>query len=147
MAVEENSKPSFGSVNFERRKHPRFSIDLPVEYWKMDSSVSAISRTGDISEGGLLLYFPEQIEYGQVLRLKLFFQSGNELSRIEAKAEVVWKESPFEEGGACRAGVKLVEISAEEMKKLRKFLVDLANLKTQPERKPLQKFLPDRESL
>ena len=70
MAEEETTKPHFGTVNYERRRHPRFSINLPVEYWKIDRSRSALSRTGDISEGGLLLYISEPIEVGQELNLK-----------------------------------------------------------------------------
>jgi len=60
---------------------------------------------------------------------------------VEAKAEVIWKECQFEEGGSCRAGVKLVDIAPEEMKKLRKFLNDLVNLKTQSAKKLLPGFL------
>ena len=71
MAKEETTKLHFGTVNFERRQHPRFSINLPVEYWKIDRSISALSRTGDISEGGLLLYISEQIEVGQELTYTL----------------------------------------------------------------------------
>jgi hypothetical protein len=141
MAGGEKSKPGFGSANFERRKHPRSSIDLPVEYFKMDDAISGVRRTGDLSEGGLLLYFSEQMEYGQILRLKLFLQSGSALNLGEGKAEVVWKEYRFAEGGPCRAGVKLVDIAPEEMKKFRKFLNDLVNLKTQSAKEPLPGFL------
>jgi len=88
MAEEETTKPNFGTVNFERRKHPRFSINLPVEYWKIDRSISALSRTGDISEGGLLLYISEPIEVGQELNLKLFFNSDPGFKSIEARVQV-----------------------------------------------------------
>ena len=66
----------FGTVNFERRKHPRFSLNLPVEYWQTVDSKSHPGRTKDISEGGILLYLPEEIEIGKNLRLKLFIDSG-----------------------------------------------------------------------
>jgi hypothetical protein len=33
---EEGQNPRFGTANFERRRHPRFSVDLPVEYWQIN---------------------------------------------------------------------------------------------------------------
>ena len=129
MAKEETTKPHFGTVNFERRKHPRFSINLPVEYWKIDRSTNAFSRTGDISEGGLLLYIFEQIEVGQELNLKLFFNSDLGFESIEARMQVAWRDFCFEKESDCRVGLKFVEISGEDMKKLKLFLNNLMHLK------------------
>jgi c-di-GMP-binding flagellar brake protein YcgR len=136
MAKAETIKPNFGTVNFERRKHPRFSINLPVEYWKIDRSTSAFSRTGDISEGGLLLYIFEQIEVGQELNLKLFFNSDLGLESIEARVQVAWKDYWFEKESGHRVGLKFVEISGEDMKKLKLFLNNLMHLKTHPTLNP-----------
>jgi len=36
---EKETKPRYGTVNLERRKHPRFSVDLPIEYYRIDSSI------------------------------------------------------------------------------------------------------------
>jgi hypothetical protein len=33
---EREEERRFAAVNFERRKHPRFVVDLPVEYRKTD---------------------------------------------------------------------------------------------------------------
>jgi c-di-GMP-binding flagellar brake protein YcgR len=126
--------PRFGTVNFERRKHPRFSVDLPVEYWKIcDNSKRRPGRSSDISEGGLLLYVSDQVEIGQNLRVKLFFDSGLELKTIEAKVEVVWKDFRLEEKSDYRIGVKFVEISPEDMENLRSFLINLLKVKNQTE--------------
>ena len=130
MSKDETTKPHFGTVNFERRKNPRFSIDLPVEYWKIDRSISGLSRTGDISEGGLLFYISEQIEVGQELNLKLFFNSDLGFKSIEAGVQVAWRDSCFEKESGCRVGLKFVEISAGDMKKLKIFLSNLMHLKT-----------------
>lgn len=131
---EKETKPRFGTVNFERRKHPRFSVDLPVEYWPIiNNSKSHPGRTVDISEGGLLLYISDQIELGQNLRLKLFFDSGLELKSIEANVQVVWKDFRFQEEDYYRIGVRFVDISPEDMEKLRSFLINLMNVKTHSE--------------
>ena len=136
MAKEETTKPHFGTVNFERRKHPRFSINLPVEYWKINRSTSTLSRTGDISEGGLLLYISEQIEVGQELNLKLFFNSDLGSKSIEARVQVAWTDFCFEKESGCRVGLKFVEISDEDMKKLKIFLNNLMHLKTNSQLNP-----------
>jgi len=125
MPKEETTKPYFGTVNFERRKHSRFSINLPVEYWKIDRSISGLSRARNISEGGLLLYISEQIEVGQELNLKLFFTSDLEFKFIEARVQVAWTDFCFEKERSSRVGLKFVEISDEDMKKLKVFLNNL----------------------
>ena len=130
MAGEETTKPNFGTVNFERRQHPRFSINLPVEYWKIDRSISALSRTGDISEGGLLLYISEQIEVGQELNLKLFFNSDLGFKSLEARVQVAWADFCLKKESGCRVGLNFVEISGEDLKKLKIFLNNLMHLKT-----------------
>jgi len=67
-------------------------VDLPIEYYRIDSSTGTPGRALDISEGGLLIYFPEKIEIGQRLRLRLFFSMGSELNTIELLSEVAWVE-------------------------------------------------------
>ena len=61
------TKLRYGAVNFEKRKHPRFNFDLPIEYSRTDLFVKH-GRAVNVSEGGLLLYLPEQMEIGQHLR-------------------------------------------------------------------------------
>jgi c-di-GMP-binding flagellar brake protein YcgR len=130
MAREETTEYHFGTVNFERRRHPRFSINLPVEYWKIDRSLSGLSRTGDVSEGGLLLYISEQLEVGQELNLKLSFNSELGFKSIEGRMQVAWADLSFEKESGCRVGLKFVEISDEDMKKLKVFLNNVMQLKT-----------------
>ena len=124
--------PRFGTVNFERRKHPRFSLDLPVEYWQIDNSKGHPSRTGNIGEGGILLYLPEEIEIGKNLRLRLFIDSGLDFISIEALVEVVWKGLPFGDKGEHRIGVKFIDISEKDMANLKNFLTSLTDLRTKP---------------
>ena len=126
MRTEEKGiKSRYGTVNFEKRKHPRFSVDLPVEYSRAD--VSEGGRAKNASEGGLLLYLPERIGRGNYLRLKLFFTMGSGLTSIETLVEVAWMDIHMEKGwGEYRTGVKFVEISTEDMGKLKTFLKSLS---------------------
>ena len=121
-AEEKGIKSRYGTVNFEKRRHPRFNLDLPVEYSRADLPADH-GRAVNAIEGGLLLYLPEPTRMGNHLRLKLFFTTGSELSAIETLVEVVWVDIHLEKDwGDYRTGVRFVEISAEGLGKLKRFL-------------------------
>jgi c-di-GMP-binding flagellar brake protein YcgR len=128
MNTEEKvTKPRTGIVHFERRTYPRFSVDLPVEYLQINSSISHTGHALNASEGGLLIYFPEQMEIGQYISLKLFFSLGSELNTIEVLAEVVWMDMYLGKGwGDYRCGVKFINISPEDRTRLKNFLIGLS---------------------
>jgi hypothetical protein len=109
---ERDNKLGTGTVNFERRRYPRFSVDLPIEYYRIDSSISRAGRGLNISEGGLLISFPEGMDVSQYLKLKLFLPLGSELNAIEMVAEVVWLlDIHLGKGGNYQCGVKILLIS------------------------------------
>jgi c-di-GMP-binding flagellar brake protein YcgR len=123
---EKGTKSRYGTVNFEKRKHPRFSVDLPVEYSRADLSADH-GRAMNASEGGLLLYLPEHMEIGSHLRLKLFFAMGSDLNAVETLVEVVWVDVHLEKDwGDYRTGVRFADISTEGMGKLKSFLRSLS---------------------
>jgi hypothetical protein len=123
---EKGIKPRYGTVNFEKRRHPRFNVNLPFEYVRSDSGINQ-GEALNASEGGLLVYFPEKIEVGQNLSLKLFFSSGFEFNTIEAVVKVVWLDVHLaEDWGDYRAGVMFVDISPGDLEKLRIFLGSLS---------------------
>ncbi len=122
---EKGIKSRYGTVNFEKRGHPRFNIDLPVEY-RVDLS-AVPGRAVDGMEGGLLLYLPELLRMGSHLRLKLFFTTGSELTAIETLVQVVWVDVHLgKDWRDYRTGVRFVEISAEGLGKLKSFLKGLS---------------------
>ena len=124
---EKEIKPRYGTVNFERRRYPRFNVDLPIEYYEIDSSINHTGHAFDASDGGCLLYLTEQVEIGQHLKAKLFFTSGSDLNTIETLAEVSWIDIHLGEvWGDYRYGVKFIDISPEAMNKLKNFLRSLS---------------------
>jgi c-di-GMP-binding flagellar brake protein YcgR len=127
---ERELAPSWGVTNFEKRRYPRFSAGLPIEYWQIDKSRSRPGQAIDVSEGGLLLQLSEPLKIGQAVGLTLFITSGPDLDIIEAVAqvEVVWQDTLAGEDGAYRVGVKFVDISPEDMDKLKNLLNTLTNL-------------------
>jgi len=124
---------NFGTANFERRKHPRFSVNLPVEYRKIDNSKPRPAHTGDLSEGGLLLYISEPVELGQELSLKLFFSSARVLTSVSALVLVAWKDIRLANDGVYRIGVKFLDISSEALTLIKGFLNSLITLKSAEE--------------
>jgi c-di-GMP-binding flagellar brake protein YcgR len=124
---EKRMKPRVGILNLERRKHPRFGVDLPIEYYQTDSSISNTGRLMNASEGGLLVYLPEQIKIGQHLKMKLFFSFGSDLNVIEILTEVAWEDIHLENGwGDYRFGVRFIDISPDDVNKLKNFLRSLS---------------------
>jgi len=127
MTEKQETKSHVGVANLERRRHPRFSIDLPIEYQSIPSSLSHTGRALNASEGGLLVYLSQQIEIGQHLKIKLFFASGSHLNSIEILTEVVWVDIHLgKDWGDYRCGVKFMEISQEDLNKLKFFLRSLS---------------------
>jgi c-di-GMP-binding flagellar brake protein YcgR len=119
-------KPHYGIVNIEKRKHPRFNIDLPIEYVRTDLLVKR-GRAINASEGGLLLYLPERMEIGQHIRLNVFFSSGSTLNKIEMLVQVVWLDITLgKDWGDYRTGVSFVDISPEDFDKLKNFIMSLS---------------------
>ena len=126
MAEKQETKPHIGIVNLERRKNPRFSIDLPIEYQLIPPTLSYTGRVLNASEGGLLIYLPQHVDVGQHLRIKLFFASGSQLNSIELVAEVVWMDIHLgKEWGDYRCGVKFIDIHSDDLGKLKNFLKSL----------------------
>lgn len=124
---QDESKPRIGIINFERRKHPRFNVDLPVEYYRTESTLRQTGRAVNASEGGLLIYFPERMEIGQQLRVKLYFSVGSGLESVECFVEVVWVDIHLGEAwGDHRSGVKFVDVSPDDFNKIKKFLKSLS---------------------
>jgi c-di-GMP-binding flagellar brake protein YcgR len=123
---KKDEKPQYGLVSFERRRNPRFSIDLPIEYSRANSSVKNAGHTGNVSEGGLMLYLPERVEVGHSLRVKIFFVSEPGLYSIEVLAQVAWTELPYGQEEHHRCGVKFVEICPEDLNRLKTFLNNLS---------------------
>ena len=124
---DKGRKLHYGIVNFERRKYPRFNIDLPIEYSLLSSPVNHPGRAFNASEGGLLVYLSEKVEMSQLLQMKLFFPSGSELNGVQIMAEVVWMDIHLgRDWGDYRYGVRFVDISPESLNKLKRFLRDLS---------------------
>ena len=119
------SKSKEGIFIIERRKHPRFSLELPLDY-----SIESVERYGGVaangSKGGLLVYLPEAILVGTLLRIEILFVKGLELNSIRASAKVVWSDLPHKEiWGEYRYGLEFESFQEGDLQKLRRLLKEV----------------------
>jgi hypothetical protein len=114
------------SLTTEKRKYPRFNVDLPIKYSRTNIFFK-YGRATNASEGGLLVYLREEMESGQDLALKLFFPPHSELNSLETSVQVVWTDIHLRKDWAWdyRTGVRFKDISSEDMTKFRSFLTGL----------------------
>jgi hypothetical protein len=135
---ERDKKPRAGIARFEkevglnekreRRMYPRFLLNLPIEYLRLDSPVSYSSHTINASEGGLMICLHERLEVGQHLNLKIFCSSGSSLLTINPMVQVMWADEQLGKDETYRHGVRFVDTASEEVQKFKDFLGTLPPL-------------------
>lgn len=121
---KEKSPSKEGIFIVERRKHPRFRVELPLGY-----SIESVERHGGVaanaSKSGLLVYLPEAIFVGSLLKIEILFAKGSELNSVSATAKVVWSDlAPEEICGQYRYGLKFESFQEGDIRKLRKLLTE-----------------------
>jgi c-di-GMP-binding flagellar brake protein YcgR len=125
--MEENKlKPRTGVAKIEERKHPRFLLNLPIEYCLVNSDINQPGYTFNTSEGGLMVNLPEELEAGQLLQIRIFFSFGPDINSLEILCQVVWTDHSRGEEG-YRSGVKFLKLSDQDLNKLVDFLKKLTN--------------------
>jgi diguanylate cyclase (GGDEF)-like protein len=78
--------------NREKRSHPRFSIDLPLEYRDMDNSHTRGAIVVNASETGFLIESGKDIPIGTELNIAVLYLKGFELANFKVTGKIVWKE-------------------------------------------------------
>jgi c-di-GMP-binding flagellar brake protein YcgR len=107
----------------ERRKYPRVSLDLPLEYRVMDAPYAHGGLVVNASEMGLLINSVKDILIGSKLNIAVLFPKGFELTNFEVFAEIIWKDYHWEENWeGYRYGLRFIEILEEDRRKLKQLL-------------------------
>lgn len=110
----------------ERRKYPRFNVYWPIQFSQIGSSLSHDGRVTNLSEGGMLIQSPEQMEIGQRLNSRVSFIIGSQINTIEMHAEVVRSDNSFGQAwGDYQCGAKFLDISPRDKNKLNDLLMSL----------------------
>jgi hypothetical protein len=120
------SHNKMGVLAIEKRKHPRFSVELPLDYSRVEGKGTYGGMVANASEGGLLVYLPERIEIGTLLKIELFYVRGLELDTIKAVVKVVWSDMAARESwGEHRYGLKFEYIDEKDFVRLTALLKEV----------------------
>jgi c-di-GMP-binding flagellar brake protein YcgR len=107
----------------ERRRYPRMSIDLPLEYRVMNAPYAHGGLVVNASEVGLLINSIKNIPIGSKLNIAVLFPKGFELTDFEVLAEILWKDLYWEEDWeGYRYGLKFIKILEGDRRKLKQLL-------------------------
>jgi c-di-GMP-binding flagellar brake protein YcgR len=113
------SQTKMGVLAIEKRKYPRFSVELPLDYSRVNGKETYGGMVANASEGGLLVYLPERIELGSLLKIEIFYVGGLELNTIKAVVKVVWADLAARESwGEHRYGLQFESIDEKDFNRL-----------------------------
>ena len=120
------SQTKMGILAIEKRKHPRFSVELPLDYSRVNGKETYGGMVANASEGGLLVYLPERIEIGSLLKIEIFYVGGLELNTIKAVGKVVWADLAARESwGEHRYGLQFESIDEKDFNRLTTLLKEV----------------------
>jgi c-di-GMP-binding flagellar brake protein YcgR len=120
------SQTKMGVLAIEKRKHPRFSVELPLDYSRVNGKETYGGMVANASEGGLLVYLPERIELGSLLKIEIFYVGGLELNTIKAVGKVVWADLAARESwGEHRYGLQFESIDEKDFNRLTTLLKEV----------------------
>lgn len=115
--------------SIEKRRYPRFLIDLPLEYRLIDIFHTHGALVVNASEAGLLIKSVENIPIGTNLDILVLFPRQFELVNFEAFAEVIWNKTYLKEGWkGYQCGLNFISIREHDRFKLRQLLHGRFNL-------------------
>jgi c-di-GMP-binding flagellar brake protein YcgR len=125
---QSSSQSKMGVLAIEKRKYPRFSVELPLNYSRTDGEKALGGMVANASEGGLLVYLPERIEIGALLKIEILYVKGLELDTIRAVAKVVWCDLAARESwGEHRYGLQFQYIDQKDFSQLTTLLKEVGN--------------------
>jgi c-di-GMP-binding flagellar brake protein YcgR len=108
----------------ESRKFPRRPIELPILYTFVENIKTYGGETGNISEGGLLVYLKEALLEGMRLRIEIFPPDFIGLKPIKAVTQIVWV--PIQQGERwgeyLRHGLEFIEMDDGNARRLKRLL-------------------------
>jgi len=126
--LKETSQSKMGILSIEKRKYPRFNVELPISYSRVDDKDLFGGMVANASEGGILVYLPERLELGAVLKVEIFYLRDLELGAIQAIAKAVWSDLTVKENfGEYRYGLEFQYIDEKDYNRLLALLKELGN--------------------
>ena len=126
--LKENNQSKMGILSIEKRKYPRYNVELPISYSRVDDKELLGGIVANASEGGILVYLPERMELGAVLKVEIFYLRDLELGAIQAIAKAVWSDLTIKGNfGEYRYGLEFQYIDEKDYNRLLALLKELGN--------------------
>jgi hypothetical protein len=123
MPREKSGKKS-GGLEWEGRRFPRRTIELPILYTFIENIKTFGGETGNISESGLLVYLKETLLEGMKLKIEIFPPDYFGLKPIRAVTQIIW--APTRQGAEwdeyLQHGLEFIEIDNGNFLKLKRLL-------------------------
>lgn len=115
-----------GVFAVEKRKHPRYSAEFPLDYSRVEEKGTYGGMVANVSEGGLLVYLPQRLGIGELLKIEILYVQGLEFNTIKAIAKIVWSDLAARESyGEYRYGLQFVQIEEEDYNRLINLLKEI----------------------
>jgi hypothetical protein len=119
-----------GVVVIEKRKQPRFNLELPLDYLRVNENENYGGIVANASELGVLVYLPEKMEMGTTLSTEIFYANGLKLDSIKAIAKVVWADMPARKTwGEYRYGLQFQSMDRQNLGKLKNLFKEVKKIK------------------
>ncbi|OGP76596.1 MAG: hypothetical protein A2V86_02065 [Deltaproteobacteria bacterium RBG_16_49_23] len=126
MNKRATTERKLGVLSVEKRRYPRYSVEFPLDFTRVEDKETYGGMVANVSEGGLLVYLPQRMEIGVVLKIEILYVQGLEFSTIKAVAKVVWADLAAKESwGEYRYGLQFVHIEENELVRLMNLLKEI----------------------
>jgi c-di-GMP-binding flagellar brake protein YcgR len=107
----------------ERRKQPRFSVTLPLEYNQIHDSRPRTGLLINLNDKGFLFHCRAKMSVGTTLKVRVMFADEYELTSFEVSAKIIWKDLHFEKDWReYKYGTEFTNISEDAKEKLIRLL-------------------------
>ena len=119
-------QPDIENVSVERRKSPRFRVQLPFDYWETPGIIEA-GLVADISEVGLCIHSVNQIQIGAKLKIRVYLLGEeSDFDNIEGTGKVIWRKPHAEPGWkGYKHGLYIIDMAPEDRKRLERYVTML----------------------
>jgi c-di-GMP-binding flagellar brake protein YcgR len=120
------SEKKMGILAVEKRRYPRYTAEFPLDYARIEDKGTYGGMVANMSEGGLLVYLPQRMEIGAVLKIEILYVQGLEFSTIKAVAKVAWSDLGAKESyGEHRYGLQFLHIEEQDFARLLNLLKEI----------------------
>jgi hypothetical protein len=129
QSKNEDGRRTRGGYASYQREHPRFIVELPIDYSRTDHEEEHGGIAANASESGLLVYLPEFLDKGALLKIVILTDNGSECDTIKGVAKVVWGDLAAKAAwGKHRYGLEFQSFNRGSLDKLKILLKEVAKI-------------------